>query len=259
MKLSGKVFAFLAIAFIGGMGLIVYGCGPEPVDMNITQYNNVPSASFQGEVRDYNTGELLANAEIKVQVRGGWVSTRTDSQGKYNLGGLPACNDLTTYVIRDGYATMKDNWGTACNYDSAGDYPIYYPGITVEDVYLRPDDASLQVNVTRSLNCGTSCTGWTASPISQAGASVSVRLTSVGYDYAQTQDLGSAAYGTFTALPAPITGFVCTDIVKVTPIDCGDGKFLAGYGVTIAGGGGTVALYNGATSTVYVRYTSCVP
>jgi len=258
MKVRGKVLAFMAIALIGGVGLIVYGCGSEPVDLNVKQDNNAPNGSVQGWVRDANTRELLANVEIKVQVKGGWVSTRSNGQGRYSLS-LPANNSYEMYASLTGYAIGIVGVNIPATWQAGGLYPVYTNEIVLQDIDLYPSDATLEVIVLRKESCGTQCSGGTAaSPVSQTNASVVVDLISSNFEYAETQSLGGSSTGTWDGIPAPII-VPSNNIVSGLPIDCG-GAMLTTFttAVTASGGTGNVAFYNGVTSRVWLVYAGCI-
>ena len=244
MKSRGKVkvAVILAVALIGGLGLIAYNCGPQPIDLKIKQDNSAPSGSVPGKVRDAITGAVLANVEVKTIIGTGKASTRTDSSGNYNLGGLPGSSDLRLIFSLTGYVT--------------GTIPVTTPGtvggfwpsgngiLTVADQYLYPANGSIAVTVTSTTTCTGRC--WTGSPITNA--TVVIDLTP-NYEVTVNQKTDSAGKTTFTGLPGAADGFnICPTSL---PIDCnGDGK------PDLDADSACEDLFPNATSNVTISYTA---
>lgn len=271
MKGKGKFGVYLAMVLIGAVGLIAYSCGSQPVNLNLKYDNTAPTGSIQGVVRNINTKALLANVQLKIQVRGGWQTTSTDSNGKFFMSGIPINNTYLLYSTLTGYTTRISTVAIGASYDKAQNTPIWLD--TPQDlgnIYLYPSDASLEVIVSRSVVCGSGCTG--AGTVSQNGASVTVSLLNT-YDYVQTQTSASSSVIDFSGLPGSSAGVSIASAVTAAPIDCSGGT-LVGTTITCSSPGGaaaacpggpsgatqssTVGLYDGVKSKVWINYGTCV-
>ncbi len=131
-----NIFIYLAAALLVGAG-----CGSQTA--TVQQQTSTPTGSIQGIVTDYNSNNTLAGVTISTAAGGGMASARSNTNGIYQLGGLPTGAYYPVFFSLPGY-------GTSIYGATLGNTPSSFPqgnALSVVDAYLFKADASAQGTV----------------------------------------------------------------------------------------------------------------
>ena len=110
--------------------------GESPLYGSDVDYVAAPSAPVTGVVRDKDSKEPISGLVISVEglagspmSRTGWMTTTTDTNGRYTISGLPTAGDIERYRNRIS-VTAKDKPYISTDFNRFGALCVFSKGNT---------------------------------------------------------------------------------------------------------------------------------